>query len=292
MVVRLGQTSGVEVVNSQRYRIKQGQALSMSSLASVIKTIRAWARVRYDNGEDGILFIPDELTSNDRTSVLSTPSDVARMDGWVVDALVELPVDTDVKRGQLYIKLFMDPFGPVLCTDYLYSRFGQVALGTYIQAGPGGGAGNLEVLTLKAEGVPLASTSWILAQYSSEIVKIYGFAWYYLASADAASRVLSTELRQPRGAMPTGQTVASVWEIPDLTLIANQQGIVFADEKRSGINDHTALAIDSAATNPSPFPILVTEGDPYFVNFSVASLHANDLDTIYLFQESWITELS
>ncbi|HIA02038.1 MAG TPA: hypothetical protein EYN66_09025, partial [Myxococcales bacterium] len=175
MVVRLGQSTDVQVVNSQRYRIKQGQALSLAFVSSQLSTIRAWARVRYDNGEDAILFIPDQALVNDRTITLATPSDVARMDGWVVDALVELPLDLDVKRGEVYVKLFMDPVGPVLCSDYVYSKFGQVALGTYIQAGPGGGGGNLEVLTLKAEGVPVASTFVFLENFNNEIVKILGY---------------------------------------------------------------------------------------------------------------------
>lgn len=293
MVVRLGQTSDVAVVNSQRYRLKQGQTLSLSAVSNAIVTIRAWARVRYDNGEDAILFIPDQTISNDRTIVIATPSDVARMDGWVVDALVELPIDLDVKRGQVYIKLFMDPFGPVLCSDYVYSKFGQVALGTYIQAGPGGGAGNLEILTIKDDSVPVVTTSYIWAQFINEIVKVYGFAWYYTAAADVASRVLQASLINPLGDLPTGflGAISTVWNSGLLTLTSAQDGVVFADHGRSGVTDNGIVAPDDGAANPSPFPFLVTEGDNYQSNFTTGSLNANDLDSIYALQESWVIEL-
>jgi len=291
MVVRLGQTSDVGIVNSQRYRIRQGMALQLQNVSSEQVTVRAWARVRYDNGEDDTLFIADESLPNDRSIALTRPSDVARLDGWVTDALVELPLDATIKRGQVYIRLFMDPFGPLLCKDYVYSNFGQVALGTYIQDGPGGGAGNLEIVTLKAESVPAASTSHTFA-VSNEIRRILGFAWYYASSADVASRALNVDLRTPLGAVPTGFVQSDqTWNAETLTLTASQDGASFADEKRSSINDNDSLSIQSSAANPSPFPIWATEGDTYTIVFQVASLHANDLDVIYLLRESWVMEL-
>jgi len=162
MVVRLGVSSDVEIVNSQRYRIRQGMALQLQYVSDQTVTVRAWARIRYDNGEDDTLFIADATLSNDRELALTPPSDVARLDGWVTDALVELPLDLTIKRGEVYIRLFMDPFGPLLCKDYCYSNFGQVALGTYIQDGPGGGGGHLRVFEVKALGAPAASTTLTL----------------------------------------------------------------------------------------------------------------------------------
>jgi len=294
VVVRLGQTSEVQVVNSQRYRIRQGQRLSLDNIATHnVATVRSWARVRYDNGEDDILFIPDFTTSNDGVQV--RPADAlggeARMDGWVVDALVELPLDLDVKRGEIYVKLFMDPFGPVLCSDYLFSSFGQVVLGTYIQAGPGGGAGFLEISTFKASSVPVASSTLTFAD-PNVIRKVYGFAWYYVASVDVASRTLALSLVQPLGALPTG------WAYPtpfvnqqSLSVTAGQDAIIFADHKRSGTFNDGTLLIDSTATDPSDFPILVEEDDPYYIDFLVGSLNANDRDAIYVQQESWVIGL-
>jgi len=297
-VVRLGIGSGSNQQDliswgPQKYRIKQGQALSLQFISSTIATVRAWARVRYDNGEDSLLFIPDFVATADPIEpTLAEPGDAARLDGWVVDALVELPNDLDVERGQVYVKLFMYPFGPTLCSDYCYSSFGQVALGTYKVAGPAGGAGFLEVVTLSPEGVPVAEFTHVFASLVAGVVrKIHGFVWYYIASADVASRELSSELKNPLGAFATGMDRLTVFDIPKVTLTASQQGTVFADEKRSGSIDHTVLTIESAAANPSPFPFFALFGDPYNLVLTAASLHANDLDVMYLKRESWVVGL-
>jgi len=288
-VVRLG-LSNVEVVNSQRYRIRQGMTLQLSAVSSELATVRAWARIRYDNGEDDTLFIPDQTLSNDRSVALSRPSDVARFDGWVTDALVELPLAADsVKRGQVYVRLFMDPSGPQLCKDYVYSNFGQVALGTYIQDGPGGGAGNLEVVTAKADGAPAASTSVSLA-VSNEIRRIDAYIWYYHCSADVASRVIEgPSVENPWGALPTGFGAGVyTWRPANITLTANQDGIQWADEKNGGNNDAGAMTVATIAT---PFPMWVTEGNPVTIEFLTNTGQPADRDVIYLVRESWVMEL-
>jgi len=290
MVVRLGQTD-VEVVNSQRYRLKQGMALQLSSVSDASVTVRAWARVRYDNGEDDILFIPDQSIASDRAVALATGSDVARFDGWVTDALVELPLDADqVKRGQCYVRLYLAPFGPQLCADYVSSDFGQVALGTYVPAGPAGGAGNLELVTVKADGAPAASTTANLA-VSNEIRKIYGYAWYYACSVDVATRNIDVAYRDPLGDVATGMTIMDVWVPSRLVLTASQLGGTFADQKSSVQNDNGTLTVADITTAPTPFPILVEEGDNADLVFLVANSSVNDFDAIYLLRESWVIEL-
>jgi len=288
MVVRLGQggTPPPAIRVGQRYRILQGQALHLHYIANDNPTVRAWARVVYDNGEPGLLFIADEAVSSEVAALELTPSDIARMDGWVTDALVEVPLDADVKRGQIYCKLTLEPFGPVLCSDYVFSRFGQVALGTYIQAGPGGGGGNLELVTVKAEAVP-AITTYTLAA-SNTIRNIHGFTWYYLSSADAASRTLNVVLRNPSGVQPTGMPAIDTWAAATLTLTISQAGGSWAHDKRSGTNDNGTIAIQNVTTAPTPFPLLVEAGYLGTLVFTPGSFHANDLDTIHLLQEEWV----
>lgn len=289
MVVHLG-GSNVEVVNSQRYRIKQGQNLAVRYVTSATATIRAWARVRYDNGEDDLLIIDDQVLISERNALLTRGSDVARMDGWVTDATVEL-VGGSVKRGQTYVTLFMEPFGPVLCADYCYSTFGQIALGTYIQSGPGGGSGDIQIITVKADGAPAASTTRTLAG-SSAIRKVYGIIWYYNCSADVASRVLTVRWFAPIGATPTGFSSSSVaavaWQPPSLTLTASEEGTLWADEKRSGTNNGGSIVVDNTTTDPIPFPILVDEADPGALSFAMVDEEVLDRDTIYLVQEEWM----
>lgn len=287
-VVRLG-ASNVQVVNSQRYRVLQGQALGLQyATDNSTVTVRAWARVRYDNGEDGILFIPDQALTGDPPTVrLARSSDVTRMDGWVTDALVEV-LDEDVKRGQVYVRLFMDPFGPLLCKDYVYSDFGQVALGTYIESGPGGGSGNLRIVTLAAEGVPATFT--VSLAVSNIIRCVRSFALYYEASVDVATRVCDSQLYGPLGALPTGFTSGAdiVWEATVLTLTSDQAGCEFADEQRAGINDNGTITVDDQSTDPTPFPLWIAEGDQSVLRFGAQTPHANDRWTVYALYEDWV----
>ena len=292
-VVRLGMT-GVEVVNSQRYRIKQGMALQLSLISEDNNvTIRGWARVRYDDGTDSLLTIPEFRTDNDPVAVvLASASDVATQDGWVVDALVQVPLDEDVKRGQIYVNLYFDPFGPLILSGYVYSNIGRLALGSYSEPGPGGGSGFLERVTIKSNGVPAASTTRSLSE-NNIIRKVYGFIWYYAAANDAATRILKATFRNPLGADPTGFAASDgdVWSPATLTLTSDEDGCLFADDKRSGINDDGTITIEDITTAPTPFPILVpsfTQGDPSELIFTVTDLHANDFDTIYMLQESWV----
>jgi len=289
MVVRLGGSgSDVAIVNSQRYRVLQGQALSLQYISSSSVTARAWARIRYDSGEDEILFIADQALSSDPVAVtLTRPSDVARLDGWVTDALVEM-LDANIKRGQVYVKLFFDPFGPVLCSDYCYSDFGQVALGTYIQPGPGGGGGNLEIVTLIPNISPVPDTTISLAA-SNTIRKILSVVWYYHCSADVASRTMRFYLQNPLGAFPTGLTDKLVWEgIAVITLTANEEGAFYVDHTRSLSSDEGVVLITDASVYPPPFPLLVEAGDNIDVVFITQNEEANDRNTAYLLRESWV----
>ena len=287
-VVRLG-VRQLEAL-SARFRILQGQQLQLRYNADTAATVRAWARIHYDHGIDSIIYVPDQVLTDDRVDAVISPSEVAMADGWVTDAVVEC-LSAGVKRGQVYVKLIValesGAFGTVLCADYVYSTFGQVALGTYIQPGPGGGGGNLEMATLVDDLAPVLVTHTFAL--SNTIRNIYGFAWYYNASATAATRNLETELRTVYGAVPTGFTgVFALWIVTDLVLTASQEGIVFGDRKRAGTNDNGTLAIEDESANPVPFPLLVEENDTTTLAFDPQLAEATDRQSIYLLRESWV----
>jgi len=291
MVVRLGSTAPAALVAGERYRIRQGQVLQLRYVSDVTPTIRAWARVRYDNGEDDILFVADSVLNSDRVETVLRPSDVARMDGWVTDALVEMPLaaDSAIRRGQVYVRLYMNPFGAELCSDYCYAGFGQVALGTYVQSGPGGGSGNLFIQTLKANGAPATLNFRIRSSNTIKLVRY--FIWYYHCSSTVATRVIQARVTALGGALPTDYDASGgtrIWNAAALTLTADQDGFVFADTQRSGINDNGTITIDDQTTAPTPLPLLVTDDDELFLAFTVTDDEVTDFEAIYAQIEEWV----
>lgn len=293
MVVRLGvrPSSGGLLAGAGYRRILQGQVLTLHTISDAAVAVRAWVRVIYDDGSGQLLTVPETVRSGGRVAEVLASTDVVTQNGWVVNAEVEM-LTTGIKRGQTYVRLAVEPFGCVLLQDYCFFG-GNVSLGTYVQSGPGGGSGHLQTVEVKASSVPVASTTVALVS-TNTIRKVHGFAWYYNASADAASRILTVVLNHPLGALPVGfsaGTPSVVWASAALTLTTGQEGTVFADLHRSGTNDAGTLAIADAAANPSPFPLWVAEGNNYFADFQVADLHANDRDTIYLLRETWVVDL-
>jgi len=289
MVVRLGvrPASGGILAGAGYRRILQGQALVLHTISDAAVTLRAFARVIYDDGTGQLLTIPETARSASRVAEVLVSADVVVQNGWVVNAEVEM-LTSDIKRGQAYVRLAVEPFSCVLLQDYCFSGFGNVSLGTFVQPGPGGGDGNLEIVTVRADVVP-ANINVSLAA-SNTIRKVYGFVWYYNASADAATRVLNSQVQNPLGAVPTGFAVITtdLWLGTVVTLTASQEGYVFGDTKRAGSNDNGTLVIDDAASAPSPFPLLVDEDDPVLFNFTPTDFHANDRDSIYYLREGWV----
>jgi len=288
MVVRLGERPGhgSDLSGAGYRRILQGQALTLHTISDAAVAIRAWARVIYDDGTGQLLTVPESPRSASRVAEALASADVISQNGWVVNAEVEM-VTADIKRGQTYVRLGVEPFGAALLADYCFSEFGYVSLGTFVP--PGSGDGHLRVVTAKANGAPDATTQFILGIANTRR-KVHSFAWYYASSADVASRVLDVRWEDPLGAIPTGLGTdrARVWQASTLTLTANEDGATFADHKRSGINDEGVITIDDAATDPSPFPIEVSENDTGDLFFIVAAAEVLDFDTIYLLVEDWV----
>jgi len=278
---------------SQRFRILQGQTLSLQYVANDNPTVRAWARVRYDTGEDQLLFVPDEVMGSDRVVSVAPRGDVAIHDGWVVDAKVEIPLDADVKRGQVYVRLGLEPYGCLLCSDYVFSEVGgEVALGTYRPPGPAGGAGDLRVVTVKAAGVALSTYTFAPA-LSNMVRKIIGAVYYFEPSATVADRVQTMYLRTPLGAAPGSHGAGSqdVWVSLQNTLSANEDGNLYADEKLTSKNDNGTVSFDS---NPNPYPLWITDDMPSTMQllFDVTNLDSpNDEDAIYAQVEEWVVGL-
>jgi len=291
VVVRLGERPGHggDLAGAGYRRILQGQTLTLHSTSDAVVVLRAWIRVIYDDGSGQLLTVPETPRSGSKVAEALASADVISKNGWVVNAEVEM-VTSDIDRGQTYVRLAVEPFGCVLLQDYCFSGFGNVSLGTFVQAGPGGGAGDLRFVTIKADGVP-AQTQYALFGLSNETRVVHGLRWLYAASSAVATRLLDIELRAATAILPTGFDPASpavLWAASRLTLTANEDGIVFADAKQSGINDDGTVAVDDAATAPTVFPLTVTEDDAMLILFTPAAFETDDFDTIFALVESWV----
>jgi len=289
MVIHLGAPLDNNLAGAGYRRILQGQTLTLHTISDAAVSIRAWARLIYDgSGQQQLLTIPETSRSASRVAEALISADVVISDGWVVNAEVEMLTD-GIKRGQTYVRLAVEPFGASLLEDYCFSG-PHVALGTYVQPGPGGGGGNLNWLAIKANGVPATFTFTL--SLSNQIRLLREVIWYYSSSGTAASRILALRLRDRGGALPTGYPPSNVlgdfWEASVLTLTANEDGLVFADEQRSGINDNGTLVIDSTASAPTPFPILVSEDDLTDLVGTVTDEEADDFDVVWGLVEDWI----
>jgi len=269
------------------YRILQGQQPHLVTISDATVTLRGWIRVIYEDGTEQLLTVPEIPRDGSERQIERLPSlEIATQDGWVVGASVEM-LTSGIKRGQTYVRLKLEPFGVLLLADYCYSTFGQVALGTFIQPGPGGGGGHLHVITVKALGAPTSGTFTL--PLSNMVRKVLSFAWPYIASVDVASRTLNVYFNDYLSTYPVMTSRDSdVWLSGTLTLTASEGGVQFADSDRSGNNDNGTMAIDS---DPTPFPIWVSDDQDTdeSLQFVVANEEVLDVDAIYVFVEEWIT---
>ena len=292
MVIRLGVgASDSNLAGAGYRRILQGQTLTLHTISDTAVTVRAWARVLYDDGTGQLLTVPEVPRSGSRVAEALSSADVVIKDGWILNAETEM-VTSGIKRGQTYVRLAVEPFGCMLLSDYCFSTFGQVSLGTFVPPGPGGSDGFLRTLTIKAEAVRLVETTSFLPVLSNMVRKIWGFSWYYTCSADVANRVIDVNILGYLGAGVGVQlsNTKEPWRQPSITLTANQDGMLFADEKRSGTNQSGTIAIDSQATAPSPFPILVLEdmASDLELDFRAVDYEDLDVDAIYALVEDWV----
>jgi len=287
MVVRLGvrPASGGILAGAGYRRILQGQTLHLHTISNAVVSLRAWVRVIYDDGSGQLLTVPETPRSASRVAEDLASTDVVIQNGWVVNAEVEM-VTSGIIRGQTYVRLAVEPFGAALLQDYCFSDFGNVSLGTYIQSGPGGGAGHNHVITVLS-GAAVASTLYVLP-VSNMIRKIFSYAYYFEASSGVATRVVAVVLATPLEDPPS--VGALVWTPDTVTLTADENGALYADANFASQNDDGTVAIDS---DPTVFPLWITEdmgpGGNYEFRFTATNIDSpNDLAAIYVFAEEWV----
>lgn len=119
----------------------------------------------------------------------------------------------------------------------------------------------------------------------------YGFAIYYHASGDVASRVITPALAQPyTTVLPTGFSIAAnVWSAAALTLSQNEEGIYWAQSIQSTFNDNGSITEANPTTDPAPFPYRGSEEDvAAILTLTATDGNANDtLHAVVQFEE-WV----
>lgn len=269
-------------------RIYQGQMLHLHTISDAAVTLRAWARVIYDDGTGQLLTVPEVARSGSLVAEDLASTDVVTQNGWVVNAEVEMLAD-GIKRGQTYVRLAVEPFGCVLQQDYCFSEFGNVSLGTFVSPGPVGGSGYLHAVVVKAVGAPAASTSFAL-RVANKTRQIISYSWLYESSSDADTRVLAIEFNDFLGTPPAGMSASSktAFQPALLTLTADEDGNMWGSHQWVGKNDNGSLAYDLVGR--APFPIWVSEDQAATQEllFSITDSNANDEDAIYVLVEEWV----
>lgn len=269
------------------FRVTTGQRLELRTISSTAVRIRAFARLTYDDGEESLLTVSEITTNSGRVQESAYSPTFALKPGWCSFASVDV-LTSGIKRGQVFVRLSMDPTGSILLEDYAYQNHSS-ALGVYRESGPAGGDGYLETFVVKAEGAPNADTTFLLA-LSNMTRKVHGYIWYYNASATSASRILNVSLRTPLREPPSGFADANShpWEASSVTLTASQQGTKYADGVKQGDNTNGTIATKNTNTDWAPFPYWADESDTAELLFAMTAEQSNDVDAIYARVESWL----
>lgn len=274
-----------------QYRFIQGQRVQLHTISNVAVTLRAWIRVIYDDGTDAFLTVPEVERSALRVEEDLFSDEICTQDGWVVAAEVEM-LTTGIKRGQTLVSMSMSSFGCALLSDYCFSAFGRVSLGTRSPAGPAGGGGDRHVEIISAAGTAVAQRNFTM-RLSNLTRVVYGYAYYLECSGVAASRVLSVRLRNPLGGLPAGYpaSASDIWTPPTITLTADENGMLYADIHATRKNDNATVTVDDITTSPTPFPLWVTPEMPtaFQLQFLASNLDAGDNDALYADVEDWVT---
>ncbi len=284
-------------MSSLDFPVQRGDDIRITYIASTApENVRVRFHVLYDDGsEEDLLLLVSTFTAN-RTAQSSVreAGATAKRTGRIVTGIVGF--GGALKRGQFYVT--MDLFRgneavANLCRDYLYSMH-TLPLGQFVDPGPGGGEGHLTWRAVADDIAPADITERLAA--ANAFRRIYGFVWYYHASGDTASRLMRATMRAPGPSIPTGFSINEDVNNPhsqDITLTANQEGILFAYKSRggdgfSGRNDNAVLSAESPTSNPVIFPLDITDDDLWEIFFNVTAEEAADRHSIFIHQEEWL----
>src|SRR5439155_662315 len=134
---------------SPAYRIYNGDTILVTLWSNVAAAIDGFFRVVYDDGSTDTLRIDRVTTTSARAAFLARAAHVAKHDGYVTEGVL---FSDSPQRGQTYAIAYVSQGeGPgdvrmALCKGYVYAST-PLAVGQQVEPGPGGGAGNLRLIT-------------------------------------------------------------------------------------------------------------------------------------------------
>lgn len=274
--------------------IRQGEKLQLLTLSTAAISIRAVATMRTLAGRYLDLVIATKVLIAGPSQEYFESSAAAPSDGWIEQLSVYVPnpaatPSAAVQRGQLLVRVAIgnNTQGPVIAQGYVYDM-GAVVLGQHEDPGPRGGSGYQRIRILQASGAP-ATTALPLAVHNT-FLRYKSFGLWYICDANAASRSITFSIRnQGTSGLPTGFTASQVlWGASTLTLTATQDGAVFADAKRSVKDTNGTVAVDNAASAPTPLPLDVTPEDLVDLRWGVTNNQAGDLLNVMALTEEWL----
>jgi len=181
--------------SSPAYAIHAGDLLQALCWSNTAANIDGWFRAVYDDGTTDTFRFDRFTLSSARAASGESSGHVARRNGYVTEGLL---FGDAAQRGQTYAIVYIAQ-GPspsdvrmVLCRGYIYASV-PLSLGVFVEPGPAGGHGAINVLTLTqpAAGVDYASSSIP----TGAIRRPVGFHGQLVAAVAAANRELVIKIQ-------------------------------------------------------------------------------------------------
>ncbi len=247
-----------------------------------------------DNGKD-ISLETRHVPNTDGTSASTFLSGGARVPkaGYVTNAFIGHSLTASgVRRGQTFARL------RTLDRDDLLS--GKVCSGQ-IYEGKSLGLGEFEDLldgkgflhwVQEANDVSGNVDTTINLALANARRMLRGIVIKYHCSGDSASRTIIATLRDVADTTgPTGFSIdADSWDTPTITLIANQEGVLYVSGNGMFVSRNTngSIAVTDNSTAPNPLPLAVEQTDTADLIIAVGSGQAADDYDVFLLWEDWL----
>lgn len=268
-------------------RVHAGDLLQLYTASTYAAVIGARASILYDSGADDVLTVPERtLTDTSIGAETSRSTSVARADGRLVDAAIL--ARTAGKRGQTYARLDLIRGGGIhafLISGYIHDSV-AMPLGKHEQ--PVSGKGWLSWVQEGNDVAGNVATTVNLAKTNARrMVRGVIIKYHQTGGGAITLNVTLRDLADSGG--PTNWSIDSdTWVSPDLTLGANEEGLIHVGEHGFvSTNDAGTIAYADNTSAPNPFPLEVNEDDPVDLLVSGGGAAGDDYD-VWIHYEEWV----